>query len=108
MSIDPIDAAKMLKKVLEEQFGERIKEVVLFGSRASGEAREDSDYDVLIILDSKHDWDFWSKVMGFVYELELEYDILFNVFMISTDELRNSPRGAQPIFKNAVREGIYV
>ncbi len=106
--IDPISAAKLLKNVLAENFGDRIREVVLFGSRASGKAREDSDYDVLVILDRKHDWDFWNQAMGLVYDLELEYDILFNVFMISTEELRNSPRGEQPIYIKAVREGIYV
>ncbi len=29
----------------------RVKEIRLFGSRARGDAREDSDYDVLLVLD---------------------------------------------------------
>jgi uncharacterized protein len=31
-------------------YGERIERVVLFGSRARGDAREDSDYDVAVFL----------------------------------------------------------
>jgi predicted nucleotidyltransferase len=31
-------------------YGERIERVVLFGSRARGDAHEDSDYDVAVFL----------------------------------------------------------
>ncbi|WP_232502325.1 nucleotidyltransferase domain-containing protein [Aeropyrum camini] len=38
--------------VLEEavKLGVEIDEIVLFGSRARGEAREDSDYDILVVV----------------------------------------------------------
>jgi predicted nucleotidyltransferase len=32
-------------------FGERLREVTLFGSRARGEAHEDSDADLLVVVD---------------------------------------------------------
>ena len=108
MSSSPKSAAKRLKKVLAKHFGGRIKDVVLFGSQASGKAHEDSDYDMLVVLDRDCDWDFWNQVMEFVYELELKLDILFHVFLISEEELRNSPRGAQSAFGNAVMEGTWV
>jgi predicted nucleotidyltransferase len=45
---DPILAR--LRAALEEIFGERIERVVLFGSRARGDSRADSDYDVAVFL----------------------------------------------------------
>jgi predicted nucleotidyltransferase len=45
---DPI--LKRFRAALEEIYGDRIERVVLFGSRARGEAREDSDYDVAVFL----------------------------------------------------------
>lgn len=45
---DPILAK--FRKALEEVYGSRIERVVLFGSRARGEAKPDSDYDVAIFL----------------------------------------------------------
>lgn len=36
-------------KALKEKFGDRIDKIILFGSVARGEDREDSDIDVLII-----------------------------------------------------------
>ncbi len=47
-SADPI--LKRFRAALDELYGERIERVVLFGSRARGEARADSDYDVAVFL----------------------------------------------------------
>src|SRR5438874_9741392 len=38
------------RATLTEIYGDRIERVVLFGSRARGDAREDSDYDVAVFL----------------------------------------------------------
>jgi predicted nucleotidyltransferase len=39
-----------LKAALSTLYGDRIERVVLFGSRARGDARADSDYDVAVFL----------------------------------------------------------
>ena len=38
------------RAALDAAYGDRIERVVLFGSRARGDARPDSDYDVAIFL----------------------------------------------------------
>lgn len=38
------------RAALEAAYGERIARVVLFGSRARGDARPDSDYDIALFL----------------------------------------------------------
>jgi len=45
---DPI--LKRFRAALDELYGDRIERVVLYGSRARGDAREDSDYDVAVFL----------------------------------------------------------
>jgi predicted nucleotidyltransferase len=40
---------KELKNLLIENFGNNIKDVVLFGSQLKGKATDDSDVDVLIV-----------------------------------------------------------
>ena len=40
-----------IREALHEAYGERLRGVVLFGSVARGEAVEDSDVDVLVLLD---------------------------------------------------------
>ena len=38
------------RAALEEMYGDQLEQVVLFGSRARGEGRQDSDYDVAVFL----------------------------------------------------------
>jgi len=38
------------RQALTETYGDRLERVVLFGSRARGDARPDSDYDVAVFL----------------------------------------------------------
>ena len=57
-SDDPI--LKRFRAALDEIYGERLERVVLFGSRARGDAREDSDYDIAVFL--KGFTDRWQEV----------------------------------------------
>jgi uncharacterized protein len=43
------------RRVLDEMYGDQLDRVVLFGSRARGDARPDSDYDVAVFLKSLPD-----------------------------------------------------
>ncbi len=43
------------RQALTETYGDRLERVVLFGSRARGDARPDSDYDVAVFLRDMRD-----------------------------------------------------
>ena len=45
---DPV--LKRFRAALDQIYGERIERVVLFGSRARGDAHDDSDYDIAVFL----------------------------------------------------------
>ncbi len=51
-TIDPI--LTRFRMALDEIYGGRIERVVLFGSRARGDAQPDSDYDVAVFLKDFH------------------------------------------------------
>ena len=52
---DPI--LEKLRRALTRAYGNRIERLVLYGSRARGDARADSDYDVALFLhDLKSPW----------------------------------------------------
>jgi uncharacterized protein len=55
---DPI--LKRFRTALDSIYGDRLERVVLFGSRARGDARADSDYDVAVFL--RNFTDRWQEV----------------------------------------------
>jgi predicted nucleotidyltransferase len=55
-------------------YGKRLVDVLLFGSRARGDARPDSDADVAVVL-SDGDWAFWDELMDLA---SLAYDVLLD------------------------------
>ena len=68
---DPI--LKRFRAALDALYGDRIERVVLFGSRARGDAREDSDYDIAVFL---HDLtDYWREADRIA---DIGTDILFD------------------------------
>ncbi len=57
---DPV--LKRFRTALDDIYGSRLERVVLFGSRARGNARTDSDYDIAIFLKSLPDSERWSEL----------------------------------------------
>jgi predicted nucleotidyltransferase len=70
-AIDPV--LNRFRAALDKAYGKRIERVVLFGSRARGDARPDSDYDVAVFL---KDLDNFGQEAGRIAEIET--DILYD------------------------------
>jgi len=79
----------------------------LFGSQAKNIETDDSDYDILILMKSKKDWKTKDKVIDICYDIDLKHDILIDPHILAEEEL-TSIRGKQPIFINAMLNGIRV
>ena len=59
-SPDPI--LRQFRAAIDEIYGDRIDRIVLYGSRARGDARPDSDYDVAVFLKGIKDTaDRWAE-----------------------------------------------
>lgn len=95
-----------LKRNLLEQYSGSVKNVVLFGSQANNRANDYSDYDILVLLDQDYNKNDENKILDICYDIDLKYDIIIDVHLLSTKEL-DAKRGKQPIFVNALKNGIY-
>lgn len=81
-------------------------EAYLFGSRARGDFRADSDWDILILIDDvKVTNDIDDKFRDDLYELELESGQVISTFIYTKDYWR-STLIYSPLYKNVSREGI--
>ena len=78
---------------------------ILFGSRARGDARADSDWDILILLDKERvtpeDMDTISYP---IRELGWELDEMLNPIMFTASEWE--AKSFTPFYKNVMKEGI--
>ncbi len=101
-----INIIEDLKKHLINNFGETIKDVILFGSQANGNQNPFSDYDVLIIVKKEFSETEENQILDKCYDINLKYDIILDVHIFSINEI-NTIRGKQPLFMNALKKGIY-
>ena len=75
-------------------------------TKATGNANENSDYDVLIVLNQTYNARDENKIYDLCYDIDLKYNIIIDAHLISQQEL-NTMRGKQPIFTNAIQNGLY-
>jgi len=95
-----------LNSLLKTRFGDNLKELVLFGSQVNGTSHDDSDFDFLVILKQKADSKTEREISDICYEIDLKYNIITDVHILSEGEL-SSIRGKQPIFVNALLIGMH-
>jgi len=106
MRIDKKVVLNDLSNLLKARFGDDLRDVVLFGSQSNGTAHKDSDYDFLIVLKEKVDWKIEGEISDLCYEIDLKYDIITDIHILSEADL-STIRGRQPIFVDALANGLY-
>jgi uncharacterized protein len=99
---------KELKEHLNHHLNNTVVEVILFGSRARGTANNESDYDVVIVINAPDDRKVRKQINDLCYDLELKYNIFLDTQVISKDELEFGLRGKHPVFRLAIKEGIHI
>ena len=82
-------------------------EVILFGSRARGEAREDSDWDILILTPEAANLKVEQAFRHKLFALELEYGQAISTFVYSKADWYGKHRGT-PFYHNVEEEGILI
>lgn len=105
---DQIEILKELKNLLVKELGDNILEVILFGSRMKRTAEEFSDYDVLIILQNDYDWKYKRLLSSLCFEISLKYDIIIDSKIISLNELHHTVKGIDPLYVDAIKDGIHI
>ena len=98
-------ALKTLARRLHTRYDDQIQLVVLFGSKARGDAGPDSDIDVLVVLtgDDPH---LRSSVRRLAARVSLEYDLLISMFAVGRSHWETLSRYRFPIYQAIQAEGI--
>jgi predicted nucleotidyltransferase len=104
MKMELRETLREFREALEKLYGTRLKNVILYGSWARGDATEDSDIDLLIILEGKvipgKEID---RMIDIITELNLKHGVLISVVPVSEEEYSTIN---SPLLMNVRREGV--
>lgn len=94
-----------LRQKVEKLYGQRLKSIVLYGSWARGDANEDSDIDVLVVLEGNvipgKEID---RMIDVIMETSLKHDVLILVYPISEQDYSAT---TSPLLINVRREYLH-
>jgi predicted nucleotidyltransferase len=99
-----IKALQELKKRVCERFPDA--EIILYGSKARGYADEESDIDILILIDSQINRKLKEEITEITYDIELKYDLVLGKIIENRNFWKSPLANAMPLHWNIDKEGI--
>jgi uncharacterized protein len=99
------EVLKRFKAEVKEVFEERLDRVILFGSRSRGDADPDSDFDLLVTVQSLDQTD-QKRVFDIAADLSLEYGTVLAVLVVPTNDFREDRYFY--LYENIQKEGQVV
>ena len=95
---------KEFREEIEKLYRKRLKSIILYGSWARGDATEESDIDVLVVLEGEvipgKEID---RMIDIITEINLKHGVLISVYPISE---KNYSTINSPLLINVRREGM--
>jgi len=102
-----MDEASILERItrtIHEK--DPLAEAYLFGSRARGNPKPDSDWDILILInDSKVTNEIEDKFRKELYDIELDSGQVISTFVYTKNYWKNT-MVYSPLYKNVRKEGV--
>ncbi|HFQ93494.1 MAG TPA: nucleotidyltransferase domain-containing protein [Anaerolineae bacterium] len=97
-------AIRQFKQAVKEIYGSRLKQVVLYGSWARGDASKESDIDLMVVLSGKVQPGLeLDRMIDVITDINLEYDVLISVLPVSEDNFNTLQ---SPLLLNVRKEGV--
>jgi predicted nucleotidyltransferase len=90
---------------VRKTLGDNVVSITLFGSRARGEGTEESDIDVLILLEESNletDW----RISEITADYMLEYDIPLSPIIFTEEEWSTNKKRGSFFVESVEKEGV--
>jgi predicted nucleotidyltransferase len=94
---------------LQEQEGENLLRVVLFGSVARGDSESDSDIDVFVLVKNGTRWELMERIVDLAMDTNLEEGeskVYISPFINTLEEYGYARAIGLPVYYNIDEEGI--
>ncbi len=98
------EVLKEFKVKIQRLYGEKLKNIILYGSWARNEATTDSDIDLLVVLEGDiKPGEEIDRMIDIITDINLEHSVLISVYPVSA---RDYFTLKSPLLMNARREGV--
>ena len=102
-----MDQKEFLQKIKNTVLSfDKDAQVILFGSRARGDHKPDSDWDILVLTTKEVNTDFKGKLIDSICDVELEYTQAVSPVIVQKHTWEDW--AVMPLYKNVSREGITI
>lgn len=98
-------ALSLLVKKLRAQLSNQLVQIKIFGSKVRGTFHEESDLDVLLIVQERTEA-ILDTIAAIHLEIELQYNLNISLIIYSQDEFEINERFESPFIKNIQRESV--
>ncbi len=96
-----------LTEDFKSRFGHELVQLKLFGSKTRGEDSPDSDIDLLVIV-KEETWELKHAMLTRGARLSLEWDVLFNLHIISQERWEWMKRVRYPLYRTIMENGVEI
>ena len=86
-------------------YGDKIQRAALFGSKVRGDWTKYSDVDILLIVEDDS-WAFRKAIIGIDSDVELKYDVLLDVRVISAARWQYMANIQAGLYQNISRDAV--
>jgi len=88
-----------------QTYPERVRQMILFGSKARGDTHAYSDIDMLLIVDTE-DWRFSHAISSIAADVSLAYDVLIGPRIIGQERWARMRHHHVTLYENVQADGI--
>jgi predicted nucleotidyltransferase len=109
MALNKIEKAMLdqFKDKLKQILGDQFVELMLFGSKARGDDRPDSDIDVLVIV-TTDDWRIRDKVYEIATDILLQADVCISPKVLSKNKFNQISKEGTSFIHNVSKDAITI
>ncbi|MFH1505072.1 MAG: nucleotidyltransferase domain-containing protein [Candidatus Omnitrophota bacterium] len=97
-----------IEKLKKAGLMNKIEMMYLFGSRARGDERPNSDYDIFIVTPVSNKIEFKSKVYDIVMDILLEKQRLISLKVYRSKDFKRFCMIKTPFITNILKEGVKI
>lgn len=105
MKADISEALRDLSARLHEHLPDQVLSLVLFGSQARGDARSDSDVDVLVLV-RRRTSKVWDVITETAADVSLDWNISVSVLILSAARWKRMRTEKMLLAQNIEAEGV--